>query len=97
MALSGSSTLAEVKEQYRANAGYVVDGSVAKCKLFVEAALVLLMDLPAKTGRGRGGSVVEMGENLQAIQKQHDRAVNWLQANSSAGGSVRHASFENLR
>ena len=48
--LTSASTLAQVKAAYADNASYVEDNSVAKCRAFITACTILLLNLPAEQG-----------------------------------------------
>jgi hypothetical protein len=95
MALSGTSTLADAKAQYLGNLSYGTDGSVAKCKLFIEACIALMLLLPTKTARGRNGMQVEM--NVDLVKSSLETAQRWLGSSGSAGSSVVFANFNTFR
>jgi hypothetical protein len=101
MSLSSSSTLAEVEAQYDDNASYDLSGSVASCKLFIEAARLLLRRMADEVQAG-GGSRVRQERSV--IQQQLDDARRWWMSNdpnagiaSGAASSVREISFEEFR
>jgi len=95
MALSSSSTLAEIQAQYDDNADYDVEGSTAKAKLFIEACRMLLRRMMEEVRKG-GSSVRDA---YQKIENQLDMAIEWWQENDTTteSGEVRVASFEYYR
>lgn len=84
--LSAASTLTQVLAAYDDNASYYEDGSIPKCKAFITACRIILRRRPK---RARAGGATGQGEEIELdlvlIQKELDRAMEWLEA---AGGSV---------
>ena len=99
MGLDSSSTIADAKAQYRDNLGYDLEGSVVKCKLFIEAVRYLIEAAQLSVGRGK----VWIEEMQGKLDKELDRAERWLAAHDTSGtasvygGSVLHRSFEDFR
>ncbi|HYE19923.1 MAG TPA: hypothetical protein VEA69_15850 [Tepidisphaeraceae bacterium] len=94
MSLSSASTDAQVVAAYDDNAGYDVDGSVAKCRLFIEACRIILRRRPVSQGGGRTIQYETIREELSA-------AKEWLQNHSTDSGDsgprVTRVSFNNFR
>ena len=96
--LSSASTDAEVWDAYDDNVSYDTDGSVAKCKVFIEACRILRRRNPklARTGNRNELQTFDFDSELKA-------ATTWLSANggfpvvSDAVGSVKHLSLEGFR
>jgi hypothetical protein len=98
LAISSTSTLAEVIAQFEDNADYDVSADTAKAKLFIVACRILLRRNPNEVAHGTGRVRIEPG----AIQGELDAAMAWLKANDSTSvagprGYVRYANFRNFR
>jgi hypothetical protein len=96
--LSSSSTLTEVEAAYDDNAGYAKTASLSKCRDFIEAARILLRRYPSTATKGANA----LSYPLDRIQKELDRAVEWLSVNSTTesdipGPRVTRADFRYLR
>ena len=96
--LSSTSTIAQIAAQFRDNACYAADGSVAKCKLFMEACLHLQERRPEREG----------GENWLVADRDYlalyDRAEKWLErfapasdASRSSNPHVTRVGFNDVR
>ena len=101
MALTSASTLAEVQAQYDDNVSYDLNGSVASCKLFIEAARLLLRRLVDETQAGGGARI---RQERAVIERELASAKNWWMSSDpnagTAGGAsngVREISFEEFR
>jgi len=85
MALSSTSTLADVNAAYENNADYDLVESVTKAKDFVVACRFLLRRQPEESVSGNDRT----REDYHKVQGQHDDALRWLRANdASFKGSV---------
>lgn len=97
--LSSASTIAQIKASYADNASYLEDGSVAKCKAFITACVLLLQKLPSKaTHGGVGAESIEL--DLAVLQGELNSARQWLAANggtSVGGAGVRYADLGDFR
>ncbi len=99
MPIDSSSTLQEVKNSYADNASYEEDGSATKARAFITACRILLMRMPKEAGTRESNTTF----NPELIQKEMDRARDWLVGNPDAtqsdriGPRVTKASFENFR
>lgn len=98
MALTSASTRTEVIAQYRDNAAYDVNGSLAECRLFIEACrhwLILTADEVT-----HGGESIR--DEAKKIQDELARAIAWLEASGGAStlfgrGRVKHFDFSDFR
>ncbi len=99
MALSSTSTNAQVKAAYEDNASYDINNSVAECRDFIQAARIRINRMANEIENGNA----RVSESYQRIEAQLKEALRWLRVNdpsaSSAahGGSVSHISFEDFR
>ena len=84
-AINSSLTDAQIQAAYEDNASYAEENSVAKCKLFLTAARILLIRLPEEFGTRHSTTKFRM----DLIQKEIESARAWLAANdtSSTGTS----------
>lgn len=101
MALTSASTLAEVQAQYDNNVSYDLNGSVSSCKLFIEAARLLLRRLSDEVQAGGGARI---RQERAVIERELASAKNWWMSNDSSAGTVagasngvREMSFEEFR
>lgn len=89
MALSSSSTRKQALDQYHDNLGYDIDGSPAKCKLFIEACRALLSPRfslkRVSHGLSSGGGGEEIEQDERKIERQLDAAIAWLKAHDTTG------------
>jgi len=85
MSLTSASTLAQIEAEYDDCADYDLVGSVERCKLFIHAARLLLRR--RKDEIETGGNRVQ--EDRQRIERQLERAENWLGAQTIASTSPR--------
>lgn len=99
MAISSSSTLAEVKAEYIDNAGYDANDSASECRAFIKACRVILA-WPKRSQKGD----VETEFDLSQVRSLLDDALAWLASNddssesdSSGYGSVIHPDLAGLR
>jgi hypothetical protein len=80
VALTANSSYDEVAAQYDNNAGYDVNGSVASCKLFIEACRILSQRRPTE--------IESQGDRLQhdpaALRSELAEAKAWLQRQQGA-------------
>lgn len=79
MAITSDSTLAQVKAEYRTCSDYDLTGDADKARRFVVACRYLLA-LPKRSAR----ESESLDLNPDAIQRQHDAALSWL--DSQSGG-----------
>lgn len=79
VAITSDSTLAQVKAEYRTCSDYDLTGDAAKARRFIVACRYLLA-LPKRSAR----ESESLDLNPDAIQKQHDAAIVWL--DSQSGG-----------
>jgi len=91
-------TLQSILSDYESNADYRETSSVTKALAFISACTKLLVKLPARSSGG--GSEVEIDTAL--VEKQLDRAEQWVQANRSSSDeltdpSVIHPHFNDFR
>uniref|UniRef100_A0A6M3IJ42 Uncharacterized protein n=1 Tax=viral metagenome TaxID=1070528 RepID=A0A6M3IJ42_9ZZZZ len=99
MSLSSSSTLDNAKDAYKDNLSYATTGGsagVTKARLFVEACLWLLLEIPKAAGKG--GASIQM--NPELIRMELERAQAWIAANDisdNANAGVTHFSLEGFR
>ncbi len=100
MAVTSSSTLAQIKADYEDNADYDLEASTAKCKLFIHAAR-LLVSRVSEEAENAGRKV---GTRTQKYETEIKAAKDWLALNDStyAGNSQNQEaytfpSFDNFR
>lgn len=92
MAITGTSTQAEIVTEYLNNVNYDVNGSAGECKLFIAACRALLVMHPANWQHA--GSTIQY--NPQLWETQLNDAKTWLAANgtgSQSDGGVSHLAF----
>lgn len=101
MALTSASTLADVQAQYDDNVSYDLNGSVSSCKLFIEAARILLRRMADET-QASGGARVRQERTVIAAQLAD--AQRWWMSNdpnagvvSGGGNGVKELSFKEFR
>ena len=102
MALTSASTLTEVQAQYDDNVSYDLNGSVSSCKLFIEAARLLLRRLVDET---QGASGARVRQERAVIQAELAAAKTWWSSNAPNAGTVsgeastgvKELSFEEFR
>lgn len=101
MALGSASTLEQIEAQYDDNASYDLNGSIASCKLFIEAARLLLRR-QADEIQGGGGSRVRQDRTV--LERALDAAQRWWMASDPSAGrtggasnAVSEISFEEFR
>ena len=89
MALTAASTRKNALDQYHDNLGYDIEGSVSKCKLFIEACRALLSPRfsvkRVSHGLSRGGGGEELETDQSVLQDQLASAIAWLKANDPTG------------
>lgn len=90
MALSSTSTLAEIKAAYIDNAMYDVNGSVSQAGLFLQACRILMLLMPSMASNDR----VSLSLSPTLIDKQIDQVTMFL---NTRGGGVRFFSTQNFR
>jgi len=95
MAITGTTTQDEAITQYLENVGYDINGSIASCKLFIEACRALLALMPAKWSK----TTSNFEYDPALWRASATEALAWLSENQTgAGGSVKHIAFgENWR
>ena len=99
MALTSTSTLAEVKAAYRDNLDYDTSASLSKCVAFIQAARFWITYIVDEVASGDQ----RVRDNYQKLQDELKKAEQWRAANDSTAqtaghaGSVRHASIEDFR
>ena len=97
--LSGTSTNADVAAAYDDNACYAETGSLARAKAFVTACRILLHRRPSQMG-GLGNA---RSFDQQLVQKELERAQDWIVARPDASGQtdngprVTRANFSDFR
>ena len=93
MALSGTSTLAEIQTAYLENADYQESGDVTKAKTFVTACRMLLVKMPEEADHS--------GERLQfdmeLIRDEMKAAQSWLQAKDTSKRRAKFHDFSDYR
>ena len=85
MAITSSSTFAEIVAQIKTNLAYDLNKSAAQAKAFIEAGRAYLLIAPKvsqQTG-GDGGTRVEF--EIPVIERMLEKAERWLASNPSAG------------
>ena len=70
-------------EQYQANAGYDIEGSVAKCKLFIVAARALVTQ-PKRLKTGRNA---ELEHDPARIEAALIKAERWYASRGGESGT----------
>lgn len=99
MALTASSTYAQVKAQYEDNADYDVTGDVTAAKDFIIACRFLLGRMAEEMTKG--GATVK--ENYKRIETELKEAKAWWKSNdpnavnAGANEQVRYVDFTNFR
>ena len=98
MALTSSSTDAQVQSAFEDNALYDVNGSTTEAKDFVQACRYLQHRMAQEVRHG-GASVRD--EYLK-YQKLEETAIGWLKTNDTsfaggASGFVKHLGFASMR
>lgn len=99
MALTSSSTYAQIVAAYKDNADYVTAGGtsgVAKAKDFIQACRFLLLDRPVME------SAKSSTLNYESIQGQLDKAEAWIQGQpdfnaADADNETTYANLEEYR
>ena len=92
--ITSSSTIEDINAAFLDNVSYQEDGSVAKCRAFITAALALLIHRPKFIGNGPQ----QIAFDPVQLRKEIETARQW-QANSIAAGNrnTRHFSLEGFR
>ncbi len=93
MALTSSSTLSEVQAQYEDNASYDLNASVAECKLFIQAARILIRRTIDESAHGS----TRMRESVSRLENELKKAEAWLAANGGGADGTLSASRDNVR
>ena len=94
MALSSSSTLAEVQAAYDDNANYDVEGSVTQCGTFIHASRILLRRLADQVQRGDH----LMRQECRRTELALKRAEDWLDKHQAVpAGAVGRDRFVRVR
>jgi len=83
MALSSTSTLAEVEAQYDDNADYAEVESVAKAKLYIHACRILLRRYRSSQSGGR----VSQSRDLVGLREDLREAERWQRVHSTSRAS----------
>jgi hypothetical protein len=79
MALSSSSTPAQIENQYLDNSAYDQPPSVPAAYLFVQACRCILLRRPSRIARGStGGGNQSLEYDLEQIRNELNRALFWL-------------------
>ena len=96
MSLTSSSTLAQIRAEYKDNADYESAGSATKANAFVVACRFLLIEIPAVSEHAKSARVEY---EMTLIQNELNRALKWLATNPAASdsGGVFFSSFEGFR
>ena len=84
LALTSSSTNAQVWAEYEDNSDYDITGDVAKVKLFIVACRFILRRMAEEFTKG--GATVK--ERYEKIQKQLDEALAWWRSNDTSAVSA---------
>lgn len=92
MPLSSTSTDAEVWAAYDDNATYQEDGSVAKCKAFITACIIIIRRNPRRYGTGEQN--LEL--NADGLRDELTKARSWLGANDSGYTGVKRLNFNDF-
>jgi len=101
MAITSSSTLAQVRAAYEDAAHYEEDGSATQARALITAANVLILRLSSEAAEG--SERVRLDENLRQLRQAIEDARAYIASNpdttgsTGAGAGVRHVSFENFR
>lgn len=93
MTISRLSTQQDIIDQYLENIGYDHAGSVASCRLFIQACRALKVMHPGNWSQS--GTSMTFSPELWADEEA--KAEGWLQLNLSAsegGGNVKHLAFD---
>ena len=99
MALTATSTPAEITTAYRESCDYDLDGDVAKCKEFIRACRFIL-ETSAAEFEAAG---VRVHDDYRRIRELLEKAEAWRAIHDSTaltdrpGQVVRHVSFANCR
>ena len=91
--LSSSSTWSDVLNEYKDNASYIEDASVAKAKAFVTACSFVLLLRPSQSQQQ--SSLI--AHDNRVIQKQMEAAQQYVVDNETTAGAVRHSDFREFR
>jgi hypothetical protein len=92
MPLNSTSTDAQVWAAYDDNATYQEDASVAKCKAFVTACIILLRRNPRRTGTREAD--IEL--NADGIRDELANARQWLAANENIYTGTKRLNFNDF-
>src|SRR5262245_9631157 len=84
MALSSSSTLADVKAEYMNKAGIRIDGGVVECAEFIPDCELRQLPLPKRTGTREFDTEL----NTELIEKRMTAAQEWLGARGGGGETL---------
>ena len=92
MTITSASTQADIVGEYLDNLSYDIDGSAAKCKLFIAACRALLVMHPNNWEQ----TSVKIQFDPKLWADQLNAAITWLAVNgtgSQSNGGVSHLSF----
>lgn len=97
MALSSTSTLAEIQAAYDNNASYHEDGSAEKARTFITACRMLIGRLPKRVSKGGRSQGEEIELDPRLLADQIEEAKQFLTEANLATGPTRCFSIENFR
>jgi hypothetical protein len=93
MSIDANTTQQQIVGKYLDNLGYDHSGSVAQCKLFIQACRALLVMHPSTWS----ASSQSISFDPRVWQQQLSEAQAWLNANTQSAGSVKHLAFGDFR
>jgi hypothetical protein len=97
MAISSSSTLADVRAQYEDNCDYQDSASVTKARLFANACRFLILRLPQTVTHGNQAGTETIGMDLLRIENQLADAQAFIMANATSTEGGRVFTFKDFR
>lgn len=97
MAVTSSSTDAEVMDEIEDNADYDLQstpaGGISKARLYIHAARIRIWRLKSQISKGDK----QMANDIRALQQEIDKAAQFLRGTSATPGLVTHPDLSDFR
>ncbi|MGA2032310.1 MAG: hypothetical protein ABSG68_08655 [Thermoguttaceae bacterium] len=91
--LNSASSLDDIRAAYADNASYAEDHDTGKCRRFITACRLLLLDLPKRASHG-GTSAEEVELDLEVLRGEIQHAQSWLASASERIDADRSTRFD---